>query len=459
MVLTILLIFSVALVKSALSSNILIACPLPSPSHQIWNYAFAEGLMEKGHNITMAGPSARMHKPSDRYHPIVFEDIMVKLMASKKFDFEANADQSAFQSMMTFYNYVYLTCELLYESDGFKQILNYPKDYKFDLIVVDMTLGPCLYPFIQRFNYPPTIGITAFLLPPVLSFSFGNYLPTSYLPYYHMNYLQTMTFSERVMNFVVTNFDVAFKYVYETNQIQKLADKAFGEGTQSLWDLERHISLLLCNLSPLFHYPQPVTPNVIPVGGLQARPARKLPQDIQEIMDKSANGVIIMSLGTNIRSDKLGKSKIEAILGAFSKLKQTVLWKFESDFDNLPTNVIIRKFLPQNDILGHPNTKLFISHSGGLSTLETAYHGVPILGMPFFGDQFMLTNAMVEKGVGLKLELSDVTTESLLNAINELLQNKKQILSKHQRNLVSNERPVVDSLADGRVLGRIRHPS
>ncbi|XP_018570250.1 UDP-glucuronosyltransferase 2B2-like [Anoplophora glabripennis] len=425
MVLTILLIFSIALVRSAFSSNILIACSIPSPSHQIWNYAFAEGLMEKGHNITMAGPDAHMHKPSDRYHPIVFEDIVVKLMASKKFDFEGSTDQSAFQSLIALYNYEYLSCKFLYESDGFKQILNYPKDYKFDLIIVDMTVGPCLHPLIQRFNYPPTIGTTAFLLPPDLSFSFGNYLPQSYLPHYHLSYFQNMTFSERVMNFVVANFELAVKYVYEANQIQKLAYKAFGEGMESVRDLEKHISLLLCNLSPAFHYPQPITPNIIPVGGLHARPAGKLPQDIQEIMDKSTNGVIIMALGTNVRSDKLRKLKVEAILGALSKLKQTVLWKFESDFDNLPKNVIIRKFLPQNDILAHPNTKLFISHGGGLSTLETAYHGVPILGIPFFIDQFMLTNAMVEKGVGLKLELSDVTTESLLNAINELLQNKK----------------------------------
>lgn len=43
-----------------------------------------------------------------------------------------------------------------------------------------------------------------------------------------------------------------------------------------------------------------------------------------------------------------------AILKVFSKLKQRVLWKYERDDiqNELPPNVRVSKWLPQNDILG-----------------------------------------------------------------------------------------------------------
>jgi len=46
------------------------------------------------------------------------------------------------------------------------------------------------------------------------------------------------------------------------------------------------------------------------------------------------------------------ESKRNAFLGAFSKLKQYVLWKWESDtLPGEPSNVKLGKWLPQSDIL------------------------------------------------------------------------------------------------------------
>ena len=48
----------------------------------------------------------------------------------------------------------------------------------------------------------------------------------------------------------------------------------------------------------------------------------------------------------------------QAFVSAFSKLKQRVLWKYETEtMDNLPPNVKLSKWLPQQDVLGHPKIR------------------------------------------------------------------------------------------------------
>lgn len=70
-------------------------------------------------------------------------------------------------------------------------------------------------------------------------------------------------------------------------------------------------------------------------------------------MDNSEQGVIYFSLGSILKSSNIPREIVLLLLSELSKIEQTVLWKWESDdFPQLPKNVIIRKWFPQNDILG-----------------------------------------------------------------------------------------------------------
>lgn len=58
-------------------------------------------------------------------------------------------------------------------------------------------------------------------------------------------------------------------------------------------------------------------------------------------------------------------------------LKQQVIWKYEEDkylINRIPPNVMIRKWLPQSDILAHKNVRLFISHAGMFGTFEVRHN-------------------------------------------------------------------------------------
>jgi glucuronosyltransferase len=74
---------------------------------------------------------------------------------------------------------------------------------------------------------------------------------------------------------------------------------------------------------------------------------------LKNFLDKAKHGAIFLSLGSNIRSDKMSPEKVNAFSDAFSELPQRVLWKWESDtLPGQPKNVMLGKWLPQNDILG-----------------------------------------------------------------------------------------------------------
>lgn len=89
-----------------------------------------------------------------------------------------------------------------------------------------------------------------------------------------------------------------------------------------------------------------------------------------------------------MKSEKLSPEKQKIILEAFSRMPQyNFLWKFEADPKTLPAtvpeNVLIKPWLPQNDILAHDKIKAFITHAGSLSTHEATWWGVPMVGKCF----------------------------------------------------------------------------
>lgn len=107
----------------------------------------------------------------------------------------------------------------------------------------------------------------------------------------------------------------------------------------------------------------------------------------------------------------------------------------------MPANVLIDSWLPQDDILSHPNMRLFITHGGLLGTTESVYHGVPVLGMPFFGDQQRNVAGATKAGWGLQLDYANVTDESLRWAINEIIGNAKYLANARQVSLRYRDQP------------------
>lgn len=78
-------------------------------------------------------------------------------------------------------------------------------------------------------------------------------------------------------------------------------------------------------------------------------------------------------------------------------------------------------WMPQKDLLGHPQTKVFVAHGGTNGVQEAIYHGVPVLGIPLFFDQYDNLIRLQERGAGKILQLPDVNGYSFERDLKEVL--------------------------------------
>ena len=56
-------------------------------------------------------------------------------------------------------------------------------------------------------------------------------------------------------------------------------------------------------------------------------------------------------------------------------------WLFTDKMEGKPDNVMLHKWLPQQDVLGHPNVRMFVSHGGQSSFQETLCHQKPAVSL------------------------------------------------------------------------------
>jgi len=172
----------------------------------------------------------------------------------------------------------------------------------------------------------------------------------------------------------------------------------------------------------ILDYPRPLIPNVVEVGGLTVKPATgKLPPDIRKFIDDAEKGVILMTFGTIVSVYPVTAAK--KYLSAFHRLNgYKVIWKMRNkDELNIPDNVIISHWVPQNDILAHPKVKLFITHCGNNGQYKAVYHAVPMIGFPISGDQMYNSKRLDHKGYSLLMDLHGFTADQLFENIYKIL--------------------------------------
>ncbi|KAF5302526.1 hypothetical protein FQR65_LT00898 [Abscondita terminalis] len=294
---------------------------------------------------------------------------------------------------------------------------------KFDLVMLEFNFMQT-HAFAKKFN-APTVLISSLDV-------FSNIRKVMGSPSHPIMYPDPVvplpknpTLKERLVG-VIYKIVIEFgtKHYYNPKQ-QLLQDKYFGKNYPTAEELRNDVSLVLVKSDPIFNGVQALTPTIVQFGGGIHRTAPKpLPNDLKILLDGAKDGFIYFSLGSTIKSKDLSEKTLNVIIKAFSELPYLVLWKFEKDdLPNKPKNVRTFKWLPQQDVLRHPNIKLFITQGGLQSTDEAIYDRVPMLGMPIFGDQEGNVAKMVAMRLMVSVNYKTMNEEELKAAVFEVINN------------------------------------
>lgn len=260
-------------------------------------------------------------------------------------------------------------------------------------------------------------------------------------------YHEQMSFTERMQNslFFISGY---FSPLAGTPS-KSVKTYAPNKPDISFDDLARQVQLYIIDDDVLLDYALPALPNVEYLGGLGTEPAKSIQGDLLKFVDSSKNGIVIVSFGSVVSS--LPKDHLDKMGEAFKQIKYDVIWK-QNDASYSSKNVLLTKWMPQNDLLGHPKTRLFITHCGNGGQFESLYHAVPMLGFPVFADQPHNGKRMQKKGYGISMDLYNYTVKDLVENINEIIENPKYKKKIQIASNIFRSRPEHPSVRGARIV-------
>ncbi|XP_056334976.1 UDP glucuronosyltransferase 5 family, polypeptide F1 [Danio aesculapii] len=244
--------------------------------------------------------------------------------------------------------------------------------------------------------------------------------PPSYVPFPLSQLTDSMSFPQRIYNVL---FSTVRLFLYRRTvgpHYSALCNRLFGPDLD-YFELFQAADIWLMRADFVFDFPRPTMPNVVYIGGFHCSPAKALTTDLEDFLQSSGeHGVIVMSLGTLVA--QLPMDIADEIVAAFAELPQKVIWRYTGDKPaNVGNNTRLVNWLPQNDLLGHPKTRVFVSHGGTNGVFEAIYHGVPIVGLPLVFDQDYNLLKMKHKGVAKVLDIATIDRNIFKDALQEVL--------------------------------------
>uniref|UniRef100_A0A8D8QQD5 UDP-glucuronosyltransferase 2C1 n=1 Tax=Cacopsylla melanoneura TaxID=428564 RepID=A0A8D8QQD5_9HEMI len=433
-------------------ARILFLLPVPLKSHYSQIELLIDTLATRGHQVTLYSPFEAKSNLTNLHH------VYVDMEASKRAIESMNHFEMLDNGLLgdtSFLSCLQFQFSMYQISLGMsKEILNKPairsllaSDARFDLIIAEFFFGQePLAVFGHKFQAPMISHFSHSAPGHVFQFS-GTPNLYSYMPDIHMAFPKKMSFMQRLQN---TMFGV-FNHMALTWWVYPAQDQLMREFAGTVTPPLPYIKTLLVNISatlvysdPMIEYPRPQTANLVQVGGMHLKTGQ-LPKDLADLMSStvSPRGVILVSFGSMVSPSKMSSSLRDSLVRAFASTELTVLWRWEGKtIENLPANIHLRKWVPQQDVLAHPNCRLFISHGGLNSVLESIHYAVPMVGIPFYGDQPSNIKHMVDLGSAVELEYHNMTEKSIVWAANTILNNRRFKFAAIQARQRFNDRQV-----------------
>ncbi|XP_053554850.1 UDP-glucuronosyltransferase 1A1 isoform X1 [Bombina bombina] len=264
--------------------------------------------------------------------------------------------------------------------------------------------------------------------------------PPSYVPRIFTTYSDHMTFSQRVKNLLVYLTEHVLGRLFYSSYASLATDFLKREVTAI--DLFSRASIWLLRYDFTFEYPKPVMPNMIFIGGINCVNRKPLTEEFEKIVNGSGeHGFVVFSMGSMV--SEIPMNNAMDLAEALGGIPQTVLWRYTgTPPSNLPENVHLVKWLPQNDLLAHPKARAFISHAGSHGIYEGICNAVPMVMLPLFGDQMDNAKRIESRGAGITINVLNLIPDDLTKALNEVILNPSYKENVQRLSSLHLDRPI-----------------
>ncbi|KAF7987446.1 hypothetical protein HCN44_003208 [Aphidius gifuensis] len=404
----------------------------------------AKGLARRGHQVDVVSPYPLV-TPMKNYTDITVEPLVTENIN----DFSYNHFYQ-YNNIMQFEMYATQigndVCDSILKNSKIKNIINNPPtNPPYDLFIMELLGGNCFMAFGHKLNIPmiaaasSSVPWTSALIgnPDNLAITNNIFLSTSF---------DRMKFFDRMYNVIFTFYT---NYIFNKLRApqNKMIEETFGPNIPDLMELEKQFDLLLVNTHPSLNDPVPRVPAFIEVGGLHALTddTPKLTEADKKWLDESTDGFIYLSFGSMAVTESFPLSIIEAFYKSFAKIAPIrILMKIKQPEKlppGLPDNIKTFTWISQAKVLKHKNIRAFITHGGLMGTQEAVAHGVPMIGVPLFCDQYTNIDLYVQKNIAIRLEHKEITEQKLDFALREILENPMYRINAKKLAIKFRDRP------------------
>uniref|UniRef100_A0A3Q4I7T8 UDP-glucuronosyltransferase n=1 Tax=Neolamprologus brichardi TaxID=32507 RepID=A0A3Q4I7T8_NEOBR len=391
-------------------------------SHWLNMRIIIEELVKKNHSVTILVPDA---SPTVNYNnsrdAAKFNFLVFKVTLFKGFCQSCSTEPVDAEVFLDFGRQ---QCDGILKNN---QLMATLRDAAFDVVLLD-SLVMCGDLVADVLGVPLVISLRL-SLGSVFERHCGHavFLP-SYVPVAPVLYNDHMTFTERLINLVTyVSYSLFAVWTGTPTSVCETLGKADVWLIRTFWDIDT---------------PRPTPPNFKHVGGLNCRPANQLPEDLEAFVQSSGDaGVVVVSFGSMVPN--LTMERTNVIATALGRIPQKVIWRHRGEAPSaLAPNIKISDWIPQNDLLGHPKTRAFVTHGGTNGLYEAVFHGVPLVGLPVFGDQSYNLNRMSHLGTAIVLDFNKVTAEELAEALHAIVNQPSYKTSMQRLSAVHRDQPV-----------------
>ena len=334
--------------------------------------------------------------------------------------FENRNFYNHFIEFFMLYEWGIQACNHTLRSDALRQIMR--RDTHYDVILVEQFNTDCMMGVAHLLG-APVIALSSCAMMPWHYERMGVPIIPSYIPATFMGQSEDMDLFGRLGNWLTFHgMNLLYKFL-SIPAADGLVRYKFGRDVPSVGELAKETNLMFVNQHFSLSGSKPLPPSVVELGGIHIQKAKPLDVDLQKFLDNAESGVVFISWGSMIKAETMPVVKRDAIVKAMKRLKQRVIWKWENEtLANKPDNMYINKWLPQRDILCHPNVKVFMTHAGLMGSSEAAYCGVPVVATPMYGDQFLNAAAMQQRGMAVILHYEDINENYVIRAVKKVLE-------------------------------------